>query len=47
MRHKSHAGAAFLYLIRSSFFVPQVEQAFWFEGFHRFDYSLSTGLVSS
>jgi hypothetical protein len=29
------------------FFFPQVEQAFWFEGFHRFDYSLSTGLVSS
>jgi hypothetical protein len=38
---------AFLYLIRNSFFVSQVEQAFWFEGFHRFDYSLSTGLVSS
>jgi Ice-binding-like len=34
---------AFLYPIRNSFFVPQVEQAFWFEGFHRFDYSLSTG----
>jgi hypothetical protein len=34
---------AFLYLIRNSFFVPQVEQAFWFAGFHRFDYSLSTG----
>jgi len=38
---------AFLYLIRNSFIVSQVEQAFWFEGFHRFDYSLSTGLVSS
>jgi hypothetical protein len=40
---------AFLYLIRNSFFVPQVERAFWFAGFHRLDYSLSEhrGLVSS
>jgi hypothetical protein len=31
---------AFLYLIRNSFFVPKVEQTFWFAGFHRFNYSL-------
>jgi hypothetical protein len=30
----------FLYLIRNSFFVPKVEQTFWFAGFHRFNYSL-------
>jgi hypothetical protein len=34
---------AFLCLIRNSLFVPQVEQAFSFAGFHRFDHSLSTG----
>jgi hypothetical protein len=34
---------ALLYLIRNSFFVPQVEQTFWFAGFHRFDYALRTG----
>jgi hypothetical protein len=39
MRHKSHAGAAFLYLIRNIFFVPQLEQAILFVGFQRFDYS--------
>ena len=30
----------FLNLIRNSFFVPKVEQTFWFAVFHRFNYSL-------
>jgi hypothetical protein len=30
-----------MYLIRNSFFVPQLEQAFLFVGLHPFDYSVS------
>jgi hypothetical protein len=36
-----HLRVHFLYLIRNIFIVPQLEQAFLFVGFQRFDYSLS------
>jgi hypothetical protein len=44
-RHRDVIGGdhlrEFLYLIRNSFFVPKVEQALWFAGSHRFNYSLA------